>query len=277
MKNSTIIQGHRGCGGLLPENTIPAFLKAVDLGVDVLEMDVVITRENQVLVSHEPWMSSEICLDRNGKEIPEAREREWNIYKMDYDEIKLFDCGSKFINRFPHQQKIKAIKPLLKDVFEAAEKQTQLAGKNPTCYNIEIKSTTEGDSFFHPSPQVFTDLVMNVVSKYNLSARINLQSFDKRILQYCHRAYPEIKLALLVETKEAIHEHLQQTGFTPSVYSPHKSLITDALIAFCKKQNMLIIPWTVNEEKEMLRLADMGVDGIITDYPDRALKLFGHG
>src|SRR5690349_18285871 len=95
------VQGHRGARGLYPENTIPAFIAALDSGVTTIEMDVVITKDKQVVVSHEPWMSSAICLDSSGNEFSSKDEKKFNIYELTYDEVKLFDCGSKVNEKFP--------------------------------------------------------------------------------------------------------------------------------------------------------------------------------
>ncbi|MEM6803094.1 MAG: glycerophosphodiester phosphodiesterase family protein [Bacteroidota bacterium] len=120
-KISMDVQGHRGCRGLLPENTLPAFAKAIEIGVNTLEMDVVISKDKQVLLSHEPFLSHEICVGPEGEEISEENEREWNLYKMDYEQIKECDCGSKAHKRFPDQEKMAVHKPLLKEVILAAE------------------------------------------------------------------------------------------------------------------------------------------------------------
>ena len=119
--NNFDIQGHRGCRGLLPENTLPAFIKAMELGVTTVEMDVAITKDKLVVVSHEPWMNHEICSDKNGNEINRADEMGYNIYQMNYDEVKQFDCGSKTHPRFLYQQKIKTYKPLLSEVIDSAK------------------------------------------------------------------------------------------------------------------------------------------------------------
>ena len=99
------IQGHRGARGLEPENTIPAFILALDSGVTTLELDVVITKDKQVVVSHEPWISSSICLDTAGNAIPEKDEKKLNIYQMTYDQVAKYDCGSKGNDKFPQQEK----------------------------------------------------------------------------------------------------------------------------------------------------------------------------
>src|SRR5688500_3464035 len=109
-------QGHRGCRGLMPENTIAAMLKAIDLGVTTLETDIAITKDKQPILSHEPFFNHEITTKPDGSFVTEAEEKSLNIYKMDYEQVKSFDVGLKPHPRFPHQQKIKAIKPLLEEM-----------------------------------------------------------------------------------------------------------------------------------------------------------------
>ena len=105
-KKSIDYQGHRGCRGLLPENTIPAFKKALDLGVKTLEMDVVITKDKQVILSHEPWFSHEIALDPEGNPIQLETETSHRIYQMTFEETQNYDVGSKDHPRFPEQEKM---------------------------------------------------------------------------------------------------------------------------------------------------------------------------
>ena len=102
--SSLDIQGHRGCRGLLPENTIPAFLKAIELGATTLELDVVISKDKQVVVSHDPYLSHMICLNAKGEAISEEEEKEYNLYKMSYAEIAQCDCGSQPHPGFPEQE-----------------------------------------------------------------------------------------------------------------------------------------------------------------------------
>src|SRR5688572_17965270 len=146
------LQGHRGCRGLMPENTIPAMIKAVDLGVVTLEMDVVVTKDNQVLVSHEPYFSHEISTLANGDAIVESEERKYNIYHMRYDEVKSIDVGLKGHPRFRAQTKQKAYKPLLTDLIDSVESYIEKGNLPKVNYNIEIKSTEETDYLFHPPP-----------------------------------------------------------------------------------------------------------------------------
>lgn len=266
------VQGHRGARGLYPENTVPAFIAALDSGVTTIEMDVVITRDKQVVVSHEPWMSSEICLDSSGGEFSSKDEKKFNIYELTYDQIKLFDCGSKVNEKFPGQRKMKIAKPLLSDVIAAVEDHIRSFTRYEVDYNIEIKSSPEGDNKEHPGVEEFSDLVYNLLDEYLPMDRIVIQSFDFRVLKYWHTKYPQIRLAALVENLKSIDANLDDLGFNPSIYSPYYKLINKEKVSHLKRRKIRVVPWTVNEVKDMLQLRGMGVDGFITDYPDRARK-----
>ena len=283
------IQGHRGARGLRPENTIPAFLMALDSGVTTIELDVAITKDKQVVVSHEPWMSAEICLDPNGNEILKQDEARHNIYQMTYNDIKQYDCGSKGNERFPEQQKMKIYKPLLVDVIIAVENHIKNFSIYEVDYNIEIKSSPQGDNKFHPSPEEYSELVLSLVDQYIPLERLVIQSFDFRVLKYWHKNHPEVRLAALVENKKSVDQNLNTLGFIPSIYSPDFKLLTNESVNYLHTKivtqpeltdkklpvvshKLRVIPWTVNEIDDMLILKGMGVDGFITDYPDRAAK-----
>ncbi len=268
------IQGHRGARGLLPENTLPAFLKAIDLGVHTLEMDVVITKDKKVLLSHEPFMSHEICLDNLGQEIPDSLAKSMNIYQMTAKEAQKYDCGTKYVERFPQQQKMKVNKPLLSSVIEAVEAYAK--GKNlpPMSYNIETKSLPEGDEVYHPKPEEFVRLLLEVINEKGIADRVIIQSFDPRTLEETKQQQPKMTTALLVANREGHEANLDKLGFMPEIYSCYYLLVTDTLVRYAHNQNMKVIPWTVNDTLEMRRLDSLEVDGIITDYPDLAVKIF---
>jgi len=266
------VQGHRGARGLMPENTIPAMLEAVRLGVTTLELDVVISADGQVVVSHEPWINAEICLDSTGEELSSSKGKQLNLYQLTYTEIMAFDCGSKGNSRFPQQQKMPVVKPLLSDVFDIVERYLKEYKRPPVNYNIEIKSTPAGDGKQHPEPEVFAELVMKEISKAGLQSRTIIQSFDMRPLRYLNSKNFPVKLALLVETQTNYEAAIRELGFIPTIYSPYYRLVNKKLMAYATQTGMLVIPWTVNETDEMDRLLELGVHGIITDYPDRLLQ-----
>ncbi len=266
------VQGHRGCRGLMPENTIPAMLKAIDLGVNTLEMDVVFTRDNVAVLSHEPFFNHEITTRPDGSFINEAEEKNFNIYKMTFEETQRYDVGLKPHPRFAGQQKVSATKPSLAMLIDTAERYTSEKNLPKLYYNIETKSTPATDNIFHPAPAPFVDMLMDVVVKKQVQDRVIIQSFDIRTLQYLHKKYPKIKTALLSEAdnKNSFRKQLKDLGFSPTIYSPNEALVNSNLISACHKKNIKIIPWTVNEKDKISSFKKMGTDGVITDYPDRA-------
>lgn len=272
-KKNIDYQGHRGCRGLIPENTIPGFLHALDLGVTTLEMDVVITKDHQVICSHEPWFSHEISLDSKGIEIKEVDEKNHKIYGMSYADSCSYDVGLKPHPRFPDQKTLPIQKPLLKDVIDKAENYAREMDRVLPYYNIETKSTPEGDGIFHPSPEKFSDLLLEIIYDKGVTERTIVQSFDNRTLKYIHKKNPNINLALLIENEESIEHNLRDLGFNPDIYSPDFSLVNAELIAFCQRNKIKVVPWTVNEISDMKKLISMGVDGLISDYPDRFKSL----
>jgi glycerophosphoryl diester phosphodiesterase len=268
-------QGHRGCRGLMPENTIPAMIKALDLGVTTLEMDAVITKDSQVVLSHEPFFNHEISTSPDGLPISEATEKQHNIFQLDYAQVKGYDVGLAKHPRFPRQEKIAAVKPLLAEVFDAADAHAKKTNRALPFYNIETKSQASTDNQFHPEPGRFVELLMLVIQQKKIEQRVIIQSFDVRTLQYLHQHYPQIQTAYLVErpSLNSMDAQINKLGFTPTIFSPEHRLVTTAMINYCREKNIKLIPWTVNDLPTMQKLKDMGVDGVISDYPDLFAQL----
>jgi glycerophosphoryl diester phosphodiesterase len=252
----------------MPENTLPAFHKGLELGVKTLEMDVVITKDRKVVVSHDPWIDPAICFDTTGNEIKPDTSRGIKIYDLTYDELSKFDCGSKGNVLFPRQEKIAASKPLLSDVFRMAEKYCKDYDRNLTFYNIEIKSQPDWDNDYTPPVQEFCDLVFSVINDFVPWNRVIIQSFDLRALKYFHKKYPGVTLALLVENDNNPEKMIRELGFRPEIYSPEYTLLKPRNVEWLHANHISVVPWTVNDTDEMRKLIKMKVDGIITDYPD---------
>lgn len=264
-------QGHRGARGLLPENSLPAFRKALELGVNTLELDIAISKDAQVVVSHEPWMSAEICSHADGRPVKEAEAEQLRLFDLSLKEIQAFNCGLRQHPRFPEQLTQATYKPSLLEVIQMAEAYVKDTGRQPIRYNIEIKSAPEWDGKWTPAPDTFAETLMQILQEQQVEERSCIQSFDFRPLQYLHQRYPQQTLAFLTETAKQPRKELRQLGFIPDIYSPYYKTVDAQLIRFCQKKGMRCIPWTVNEVEDMQRLIDLGVDGIITDYPNRML------
>ena len=268
------IEGHRGARGHLPENTIPSFIKAIELGADTIELDLVISKDKKIVVSHEPWFSHIISTDPKGEAISKDGEKQHNIYAMTYAEVRKFDIGSRGNSQFPQQVPMKAYKPLLSDVFAAVDRYTKSRKLPLVRYNIEIKSGPAGDGTAHPHPEEFVSLVMAEIEKHSMTDRAKVQSFDIRPLQEIRKRWPGQKLALLVGIKEPITKSIERLGFKPETFSPHFSLVDQQIVDYCIANRIKLVPWTVNEIADLEKMKQFKLDGIITDYPDRAVKVF---
>jgi glycerophosphoryl diester phosphodiesterase len=271
------VQAHRGGMALLPENTIAAMLNGVKLGVKTLELDVVISGDGKVVVSHDAYMSSDFMRKPNGADISKAEERSIALYKMTYDSISRFDAGTKPHPRFPEQLKMKIHKPLLSDLIDSVEAYVRLNKLKPVYYNIETKISPAGDGIYNPSPDVFVQTLMEVINKKAIKNRLIIQSFDVRTLQILNKTEPTIKLALLTlgKSKGGLDDDLNKLGFIPDIYSPHYTSVDPEMVVKVHALKMQIVPWTVDEEKDMTALGQMGVDGIITNSPDKLVKMYG--
>lgn len=236
-------------------------------------MDAVISQDHRVLLSHEPFLSHEICRTVEGKEIREAEEQTHNLYQMPYETIRQCDCGTKRHPRFPSQEKRAAYKPLLSEVIDAAEMHTRQKGMPAINYNIETKCTPEGDGVFHPAPAEFVKLLMTVLVEKKVLDRVTIQSFDVRTLQIVREKYPAVRLALLVENTDSPEENIRRLGFVPPIYSPDFTLLDSHLIDYARQHTMQLLPWTVNEVADIRRVLALGVEGIISDYPDRVIEV----
>lgn len=274
MKTTTVYtidyQAHRGGRGLMPENTIPAMLSVMDNDkVTTLEMDLAITKDKQVVVSHDPILNPLITTKPDGTFI-NANELNQNIiYQMNYDQLQKFDVGLKPHPVFPQQKKLAVSIPTLNDLMDSVELKSAYMGKK-MWYNIEIKSVDGKDIIEHPVPEEFVELVVKVIKQKKLMERTSIQSFDVRPLQVLHQKYPTVQTAYLVEGKNTgdVKMKLDLLGFTPTIFSPECKYVTKETVDYCHTHKMKIIPWTVNTKKEIDALIALGVDGLITDYPN---------
>jgi glycerophosphoryl diester phosphodiesterase len=258
-------QGHRGCRGILPENSLLAFLRAAEMPeVTTLELDLAVSKDNQLIVSHEPWFNPAICSLPDGTPVGSEAEEKLLLYQMTAAEIQQYDCGSRGNARFPEQKKTKTSKPVLRDVVKAVKAQ-----RPNIQWNIEIKSNPAWDGVRHPLIETFAQMVIDEVIALGIEKQTVIQSFDVRPLQYIHQKNPSLTLALLIENVRGVESNLTTLGFQPAIYSPYYQLVSKKLVRTCRKKGIKLIPWTVNDVKDMRALVRLGVDGIITDYPDR--------
>jgi len=274
-QQKTDVQSHRGGRGLMPENTIPAMIHAIDLGTRTLELDCVISSDNKVVVSHDVYMSAVFMRKPDGTDIDKKNEKDYALYKMTYDSIRKFDAGTKPHPEFHDQRKMKTYKPLLSELIDSVEAYVKLHHLKPVYYNMETKCSPEGDGIYHPGPDVFSALVMDVINKKHIADRVTIQSFDIRTLQIIHKNFPKQTTALLIMNKLSFANNIKILGFTPNIYSPNSSLVTPELVKEAHAIKVAVLPWTVNEIRDMEQMISYGVDGMITDYPDRLVGVAG--
>jgi glycerophosphoryl diester phosphodiesterase len=259
--------GHRGTRGLMPENTIPAMIKAVQIGANTLEMDVHITRDGKVIVYHDESFDPAYTQMPDGSEIPPAGRKKYTFYQMDYADIKPFIIGKKPYPAFPQQQLTPTYTPLLSELIDSVDTYTQTHHLPMVNYLIEIKSDPKTDSFAQPEPETMVRLIMEDLIPKKLGDRLIIQSFDMRPLQVMHKRYPKVALGFLTgDAKASFDDNLKELGFSPTFYNPVNKLVNAELVDNCHKKGILITPWTVNDVPEMKRVKELHVDGIITDY-----------
>ncbi len=262
-------EAHRGGRGLMPENTIVAMLDAMKYDkVTTLEMDTHITKDNQVVVTHDDYLSPGFMLAPEGKEIPVSDAKKYSIFQMDYKLLKTFDIGTKVNAGFKQQKKIKTYIPLLADLIDSVQNEIKLKGKKQYFYNIETKCDVQGDNVVNPTPEVFVKLLMDVIEKKKITPFVVIQSFDKRTIQIINKKYPKVRTSFLVSNKKSYEENIADLGFKPFILSTEWKMVNAELIRKAHADGVKIVPWTVNTVDDINKLKTLKVDGIITDYPN---------
>jgi glycerophosphoryl diester phosphodiesterase len=260
------MQGHRGVRGLMPESTIDGCIEAVRLGFDGLEIDVVCSNDGQVVVSHDPWMSSMFCDFPNGDAVLIQNTERVNLYKMPYYLIRQFDCGSRGNARFPNQKHLKTYKPTLTELIEAVFLFCDTHNYPKPFFNIEIKSHPDWYGKYVPMPLDFIKLLKDPLSILPIDTYY-ISSFDPIFLKAFKKVNPKTTLAFLTENRLSLKDNLKNLGFKPDIYSPYYCHLNDATIRLCKKTNIELIVWTVNDLVSINRLKSQGIRGVISDYP----------
>jgi glycerophosphoryl diester phosphodiesterase len=249
------VHGHRGARALRPENTMPAFEYAISQGVDVLELDMGVTKDGVVVVSHDSVLKPPICSGPR----PEAR-----IYELTLAEVKQWDCGATRNPLFERQQTMPGARiPALDEVFG-------LAAKGSFLFNIETKITPQ-EPDLAPPPAEFVRLVLAEIRKHHLESRVILQSFDFRTLHEMKRLAPEIKLSALYEGSPRDFVSIAKEAGA-DIVSPDFHLVTPERVRAAHDAKIQVIPWTVNTPADWLRMLASQVDGIITDDPAALIK-----
>ncbi len=284
------VQGHRGARGLVPENTLVAFARALALGVDTLELDVGVTQDGQVVVAHDSFVNPKLCLAPNGK--PLAGLRGPLLRQLDLSEIQAFDCGSlnPDVERFPEPPRRNVPgepMPSLHDVFELA----RTVGAASVRFNVEIKTRPDSDDTL--PLEAFVGVVVELLRSERMLARATIQAFDWSALAIAKRLEPQLRTAALLaeldpawqagfdaEANGGVIGMLRAVDAYVDVFSPHWSMLVEggqryagSSVLDYQAAGFPVVPWTVNQPKRMRQLIGLGVDGIITDYPDRLIEV----
>jgi glycerophosphoryl diester phosphodiesterase len=288
------LQGHRGARGLLPENTLPAFARALAIGVTTLELDSVITRDGVVVVSHDPALNPDITRGPGGAWITRG---DLAIRTLAWQELQVYDVGrirpqTTYAQRFATQQPIDGARiPRLAEVFDLARR----AGNSSVRFNIETKISPEQPQLT-ASPEVFARALIRLIRAENLESRTTIQSFDWRTLQIVQREAPGIATVYLSAQQPWLDNIRARDDSSPwtagfhvtryggsvpqmvkaaggAVWSPHFGDLTRERLNEARQLGLKVIVWTVNDDADIKRMIDWGVDGIISDYPDRLRQL----
>jgi glycerophosphoryl diester phosphodiesterase len=288
-KRAFDLQGHRGARGIAPENTLVGFARALSLGVTTLELDLAVTKDGVVVVSHDPLLNPDLTRGPSGEWIPKHGPA---FFSLTLDEVRKLDVGrlrpgSAYAAQFPEQVPSDgAGVPTLAEVFALAKK----AGNETVRFNIETKLDPRKPDET-PAPAAFVDAVLKVVREAKATSRTTLQSFDWRTLQYAQKVAPEIETAYLTVQQRDDEIQIGRAGPSPwlagfdvddhggsvprlvkaaggKVWSPQFRDLTRQSVAEAHRLGLTVIPWTANRPEDMEALIDLGVDGLITDRPD---------
>lgn len=288
------LQGHRGARGLLPENTLPAFARALGIGVTTLELDTAVTRDGVVVVSHDAMLNPDITRQADGLWL--ARD-DLAIQTLTYAGLQQYDVGrirprTAYALRFSTQQPVDGTRmPRLADVFALARR----AGNNTVRFNIETKISPEQPQHALP-PAEFARALIALVRAEKLESRVTIQSFDWRTLQVVQQEAPQIATVYLTAQQSWLDNIRARDTSSPwtagfhvsryagsvaqmvkaaggAVWSPYFGDVTRDTVREAQQAGLKVVVWTANEPRDITRMIDFGVDGIISDYPDRLRRI----
>ncbi|MCC6344477.1 MAG: glycerophosphodiester phosphodiesterase [Bryobacterales bacterium] len=244
------VHGHRGARAMRPENTLPAFEYAIEVGADVLELDLAVTSDNVLVVSHDSSINPKLC-EGSGKPRP--------IRRMTLLELRQWDCGKKKNPSFPKQQPVPGTRiPTLDEVLA-------LAPRGSFQFNIETKIDPTKPELA-PPPAEFARLLAGAIEKHHLRSRVIVQSFDFRTLHEMKKLLPDVRLSALYQTGLRDFPAIARESGA-GIVSPHYSLVTPSRVAEAHAAGLQIVPWTANTPSQWDKLIAAKADAIITDDP----------
>ena len=253
-QNEYKIFGHRGCRGIYPENTINGFKKAILLGVDGIELDVVVNKNQELIISHESYIDTNYCLTNK------LDDESLNIYKMNNAEIQKIDCGSKFVKEFPNQLKVKERKPTFKEF-----KKELIDFNGDILFEIKCEHNLINKNF--PEYENYAKIIFKETRYSKHLDKIYFMSFDYRILNELFKIMPNSKYIYLSSNK-AFEKEMKLLNFEPFGVGLNYNIINQKTIDFVHNKKQVIYGWTINDEENAKSLTSMGLDGVITDYPN---------
>jgi glycerophosphoryl diester phosphodiesterase len=279
------LQSHRGGRGLLPENSLPAFAHSLELGVHTLELDIGVTADGAVVVAHDPYVNPLIARDASGQWLPGKGPL---VRSLTLAQVQAYDVGriqpdTPYARTFSSQQGRDGVRmPTLAQVFDVA----QARGAGQVRFNIETK-LNPAQPEDTVTPEAMVDALLKVVRAAGMTGRVTIQSFDWRTLQLVQKLEPAIPTAYLtIQTanNDNVRDGLWTAGLRiadhgsvprlveaagGAIWSPNGGALTEALVKEAQALGLKVLPWTINNPADMERFIGWGVDGIITDYPDR--------
>lgn len=263
IKPSFEIQGHRGARAVRPENTMSAFRHALEVGADVLELDLLVTKDNQLVLGHDPVLNPDICLGPDKKVLG---TKPVLVRSLTLKQLQTYDCGSLVNPRFPRQvvqtgEKMPSFEEFLVWLKSDPNPRARTVG-----LNVETKSE-ESQPTYAPSPKVFARLVLDTLQKHGMIERSIIQSFDFRVLLFVRELNATVRTSVLLEERPAKPLVEVLTKLKAQILSLNERWLTQRDVNMLHKAKFKVIPWTANTEALWQRLADYGVDGIITDDP----------
>ncbi len=267
------IQAHRGGAGLMPENTFTSMKNALDLGVNTLEMDLQITADGRVVVSHDNYFHYRCAIRPDGSWVQRGEPKEY-IHTMPYDSVAKYEVGLKPWKQWPEKALLSEHVPLASELLDFTEKYARELGRPLPSYNVEIKSAEgEGEGNLWPGYKEFCDTCIPLLLSKKLGKRLIVQTFDVRSMEYIHDKWSRVTLAFLTKKDPDIEEILSRISFKPVWWSPNYAAITPENVAYCHSHGIKVVPWTVDEPEDIRRMAECGVDAIISNYPDRLIEI----
>jgi len=264
-KASFDLQGHRGARGHAPENTLPGFARGLELGVTTFELDVGVSRDGVVVVHHDRRLNPDLARGADGRWVAAPTPL---IHELSFDELQRYDVGrirpgSEYARRFPQQQPVDGARiPKLCELLAKYR-------SGSVRFNIELKLLPDapGDTL---EPEPFARAVISVVRDAGMQARCTVQSFDWRVVKVVEREAPELATAYLTEREDSDPSKVAAAG--ARTWSPDFSALDPARVAAARGFGLRLIPWTVNQPADIRRMLALGVDGLISDYPDRVMR-----